>query len=425
MKNTLELAGKKFYKEETGYIHFMYHQAGLSHHYTIPVFENLCWSLANFMLKTKEGVEEGKRLLTHLLAFQTETGEFPVYLHDYPTVKDAFLGAYLFHPLFLIKKEFHHVMGKELLEKLEKSLERLTQALLKQFQEKNPQGHIRIKVGAALMAMGMPEGEAILSDPPELVPSSFHIADRELARDLGAVKLPLWPKIFWHPTLKAYVGPAHKERQEGDQPEVTLLDLMMGAEHKERLTPHHLCMALVRSSPLPEEVKTRGVRVEESFGFAALDQKEGEMPTHPGYHLFRLVTEGEGKLDTLAIPGGNYKKVSFKETDQGVVFEFHLPAEFDPDSRDKSREIAVYFNLGVKYDGSVFRLNEPIDIQFKHIRASLEFRLKAGSGDFIGQRARGNRPSQLLKEGVYDEVLFLRSLRRSEDAVIELEIKVT
>lgn len=416
---------KAYVRPETGFVHYMYHKTGEAAYFTIPHYENLCWALSNFMTRTKEGVEEGKRLLTHLLAYQSPEGEFPTYLHEFPEVHDHFLGAYLFHPLYLIRKEFSHVMGKELSQKLEKTLTLLTDALLRRFQERNPQGHIRVKVGSALLAMGRSEGKEILATVPLLIPTSFHIADRELARDLGAVDLPLWPEVFWHSRLQTYAGPAYKERQEGDRPEITLLDLMMGAESERELTPHHLAYALVRSQPIPAREKSQGVHIGETYGWAALPQATEEEGFEPGFHLFRLITEGEGKVDTLAIPGGRYQKVDFVTHENGASLFFHFKPDFDSDSFQKSREIALYFNLGVKLQGSVFRLNEPLTLKFKTIDVTLEFRLKAGEGTFIGQRARGNRPSQLLKEGVYDEVLYLRTLRRSNDAVVELKITVS
>lgn len=422
MKAILERAGKLYVRPETGFVHYTYHKKGEEGHATIPLYENLCWALANFMLKTQEGVQEGKRLLKRLLAFQNSDGEFPVYLHEYPEASDQFLGAYLFHPLYLIQKEYGHVLGSELKEALQKGIDSLIVVLEKRFNALNPTGHIRIKVGSALMAAGRPQGEALLKDAPLSLPSSFHLADCELARDLGATMLPLPSEFYWHPQLKTYAGPAYKERQEGDQPELTLLDLMRGDESKRALTPHHLALALVRSSPLSSSSPIKGVYSAPSFCWAALEQVSTIQGYEPGFHLFRLLAEGEGKIDSLAIPGGGFQKVTFTEKGSEVRFQFHLSETFDPENRDRSREIELFFNLGIPYTGSTFRLNEPLVIAFKTVNVTLKFALLQGTGDFIGHRARGNRPAQLLKTGVYDEMLYLRTLRRSSDAVIELAI---
>ena len=414
-------AGAQFVRPETGFVHYFYHGRPSESHATIPLYENLNWALANFQTRTQEGFQEGKRLLEKLLAFQNAEGEFPVYLHEYPYTADSFLGAYLFLPLWWIKKDFETLLGPELRERLNRCLTLLIHALKSHYEEKKPQGHIAIKVGAAVFAM---EGsDAILRHAKSEVTTSSHIADIELAKDVGAPHLPSWPALSWHPRLQTYLGPAYKELQEGFEPAIGLLDLMMGSTRKGQLSPHHIAAALVRSSPTLSHASVKGIRQEELWGYSALKMESDAPLFHqPGFHLFRYLTEGEGRIESLALPVSKIKKANFVEGQTSIKFEFGFDPTFEPENRDKQREIELFINLGPKISTSVFRLDEPVKIQFAKTALTLTFRRLAGTGDFIGHLSRGNRPSQIAKGEAFDQVLSLRTLRRSPDALIELEI---
>lgn len=416
-------AGKKYVRPETDFLHYTYHASPTEVHVTIPFYENFCWALANFQLKTQEGVNEGKRLLDKLLPFQNKDGEFPVYLHEYPEAKDHFLGIYLFQPLYYIKKDFSNVMGAELKVRLNEALTKMYDALKTRYAEKQPQGHIRFKYGALLWAVN--QDDSILRENTFDFVTSTHLADLEFARDLGAPHLPSWPALNWHPELQVFCGQAYKELHEGSEPEVTLLDLMMGAERKKSLSPHHVALSLVQSCPLPTECQVEGVKHGKTWGYAALGQ-EGEAPLYhqPGFHLFRFLTAGENGLDSFSIPGGKFKKVSFKETDKGIKFRFDLTTEFETENREKSREIELFTSIGTFINCSSFREKQPVELDFKHVKLTCTFNKVLGEGDFFGHRSRGNRPSQIVKGTAYDEVLSLRTLRRSSDSAIELTIEI-
>lgn len=415
-------AGREFLRKETGFIHYFYHARPRESHATIPVYENLAWALALFQQRTQEGVLEGKEGLARLLAFQNAEGEFPVYLHEFPKTTDYFLGAYLFYPLYWIWKDFGPVMGHELQVKCERALKEMVKALKRRFDEKKPEGHIRVKVAGALFAM---LEEKIFDKMPLSLVSSAHIADIELARELAVPGLPEWSSFFWHPQLECYTGPAYKELQEGLEPEVTLLDLMMGSKRQRELTPHHILAALIRSSPVPTDQAVRGVKHHADYAYAALE-KEGDAPlfTQPGFHLFRFLTRGEKGIDSLAFQGAKLLRATYKEAENGVVFILDLPPVFEPDVREKQREVELFVNLGPKIPGSVFRLGEPVVVTFNKCQVIITFRLTRGEGDFIGQISRGNRPAQIIKGEAFDQVLSLRTLRRSSDAQLEMRLEI-
>lgn len=416
-------AGRKYVRPETGFFHYTYHALPNVPHVTIPVYENLNWALANFQLKSQEGVLEGKRLLERLLPYQNSEGEFPVYLHEYPVVHDNFLGAYLFQPLFYILRDFGNVIGSDLKNRLKDCLKQLIDALKKRYEERSPQGHIKFKVGTALWAIN--QDDTLLKDCLGHLVSSTQIADLEFAKDLDTPHMPAWPDLYWHRGMQVYCGPAYNERQEGASPEITLLDLMMGSERKKELTPHHVNAALIQSCPVPVKENVRGIKQGSKWAYAALEQ-EGELPLYhqQGFHLFRFLIQGEKEIDSMAIQGGKFQKVTFVEEENKIIFDFHLPLEFETEHREKSRELELFISLGAHFDYSTFKLNETVTVTFQHAKVKLTFRQISGTGDFVGHRSQGDRPAQLAKGGIFDWILSLRTLRRSTDAVIQLEIEI-
>lgn len=408
-------AGKRFVRTETGFVHYYYQSHPDEPHVTIPLYENLNWALTLFQTRTQEGVQEGKRILQALLAFQNKEGEFPFYLHEYPFAKDLFLGAYLFFPLYWIQKNFQSILGNELRMRLNDALGQLVAALKRRYEEKEPQGILALKIGAILWVIY--GDDSLLKGAKVAFTTSSHIADVELCKDLGAPHLPNWPALIWHKGLQTLLGCSFRELQEGYEPMVTLLDLMMGSKRESQLSPHHLAACLIRSNPTPAEKNLLGVRQGTHWGYSA-------HALEPGFYLFRFVTKSFGKLLSLAIPPGRIHKASFEEYEGGIRFSFGLDELFEAESKEKQREVEIFVNRGVKIESSTFLINKSFTITFEHVSLTLTFSLLQGEGDFIGHLSHGNRPSQIVQGEAFDQVLSLRTLRRSQDAVLGLEIAI-
>ena len=97
-RRMVELAlhsGRKRQSKQTGFVHYCYESSTSDPHDTIPLVENFCFALALFRSRLVESVQEGKRLLEKLLAFEIG-GNFPLYLHEYPHCKDIYLSIHLF-----------------------------------------------------------------------------------------------------------------------------------------------------------------------------------------------------------------------------------------------------------------------------------------------------------------------------------------
>ena len=113
MREEILALGKKMYSEQTGFIHLYYLDPLAKRQDTIPVVENLLYALALLRTRTSEQMLEGKDLLSKLLPYQSEEGNFPIYLHDYPNCKELFAAAKALPPLYWILKEFGTVAGPQ------------------------------------------------------------------------------------------------------------------------------------------------------------------------------------------------------------------------------------------------------------------------------------------------------------------------
>lgn len=114
-------AGRKRQSPRTGFVHLF--AADETATDTVPIYENFCFALALFRQKTGESVLEGKELIERLLAFQTETGSFPIYLHDYPRCWDPLMPLKIASLLLILVRHFSPVLGEELREKIDRAEE--------------------------------------------------------------------------------------------------------------------------------------------------------------------------------------------------------------------------------------------------------------------------------------------------------------
>ena len=74
-------------------------------------------------------------------------------------------------------------------------------------------------------------------------------------------------------------------------------------------------------------------------------------------------------------------------------------------------------------------MSDEITLATPQIKASLQFFLEKGNGDFVGHLMRGNRPSQLKLKGAdrfnaYDWQVFLRTLRREGVCDLRLRLRI-
>ena len=196
-------AGRKRQSAVTGFVHLGD---------TIPIVENVGFALALLSSRTTENFLEGKEILQRLLHFQAESGNFPIYLHQYPQCDDYATAGRLIAPFHWILHDFGKMLG-DLKPRLE-----LAYAKVKEQKVYVPR----------------------------------NLADVLISEQLAGKPLTQIPWLY-----SSYAGPATYERQHGLEPEVTLLDLFLGSWtgtfSKRSLEDHdcHLLAALIRPIDQP------------------------------------------------------------------------------------------------------------------------------------------------------------------------------
>lgn len=409
-------AARHFVRPETGFLH--YHPNG--DHATIPLYENFCYVLALFKTREKEEVEKGIDLLAKLLPFQNEEGLFPVYLHEYPQVKDHVLSFNQLKPLIEIAK-FNAVIPYR--DKLNKAIDRLKTALTQFLNEKNPasfNAHILSKIV---------QGREI---PLEF---SRSMGSHELAERLMHGQGGEWLPLMWYLPAKRYVGPSFREKEEGYEPEVNLLSLLLG--HK----PSKPSLAAVHSVLIPEgqqepafaPVKTEktvdgyrfGIWQEKDFAISCLD-KRPDFPQfyQPGCKVLQIITGPH----TLVVEGNGGKATRFEWVENGVDLYIELKETMELEDREKQREINLFFDNRIAIrpnhrEATLFYFDEPIALHAEK-PITLTFSVAKGRGDFVCHVMNENRSSQKIQNQAFDKAIGIRTLRRDPDTIVKASFRL-
>src|ERR1700733_5471312 len=213
------VVARKRLSSQTSFVHFCHEAEGVKHD-TIPLFENFCYMLALFRSRLSGDIAEGKALLERLLGFEAE-GNFPVYLHEYPTCLYRAAALEILPALVYVERDFHVVLGQSLREKLKYCLTRVIAYLDKEHERCAFPSHLWLR------------RQALTEDftPHPLRP----LSSSELSSYL--VALQLWGKYneanrswllpFWHEDLCLYCGPQGREFFFETIPAPTLFDLLM------------------------------------------------------------------------------------------------------------------------------------------------------------------------------------------------------
>ncbi len=362
-------AGKKRQSPRTGFIHYFPKEESVSD--TIPVFENFCFALALFRLKTTESVLEGKEIIERLLGFQAPDGNFPVYLHDFPKCWDFHLGLKIAPILIHVLRDFGSVLNGAYKEKLEFALKKMIQP------PKHPSWESRYKacLGERPLKPSQDWFESIVSDQLFekgcAYPIPYH---RDLKVFLGAPS----------PQLKREIEPLPIEyvlaEKEG-------FDARLLSDH-----PHQIYSGILY--PFSSSAETSGL-------FYSQDE------------FSRLLWKGES-VHSLIFPGSIKK---------GDCFIFALPEGVEM-GREDLFEVLSYCDISSETElfingekGMVFYLGDTVSIQTPLLKIDLRFELLDGEGEFCGQISRANRPNQIACRGAnlyeaYDWQIGLRTLRR-------------
>ena len=353
-------AGRKRQSEITRFVHHCTEASEKSAE-AIPTYENFCFALALLRSRTAENVLEAKALLERLLAFQVN-GEFPVYLHEYPSCRYAGLGSKLYPILFFILRDFHMVLGDHLREQLQD-----------------------LQTRYALYEIDSPE------TPEECAEFLLH------CQITGKDKSPAFKS--WDAKTLAYAG---HQRQERGEPALTLYDLFLGewgGQFSNRALqdhPVHLRASLIYPAEAPRFVSQPPLPTRYSWGSGN--------PTHSMVLSTPGVITGEKEL-LIVLPE---KEV---QEEMEIIYFYNLHADTH-----------VLIN-GQK--ATSFQLGDKVELISKGFRIELIFTLKSGEGQFWGHLYRANRPGQLCCKGeekheAFDGAIGLRTVKRGPHASIRI-----
>ncbi|MBA2726941.1 MAG: hypothetical protein H0U49_02050 [Parachlamydiaceae bacterium] len=492
MRQLVEMAygsGRGWQSPQTGYIHFSYNQLDEDYHHPIPVYENMLFALALMRSRSVENINEAKDILGRLLHFQNEIegfaeGNFPVYLHEYPHCRDRQLAVQLIPVFYWMYKNFHHVLGADLKQRLEKALKSVLAFSLKTHNDREmsyPQG---MKIAAGHIAAGRileckvieEEGNKLLSGyaemnkpntsilmPAWVTPSG--IADLLLAFQMiypSISKSPeesFWThlKNTWHAETEAYCGPGWHESQRGSDPQPTLYDYFLGyfsgkCSYRSFLdSPVQLQAILVHPSvdeiqgveyPLQFQGNIENcswlVQQNQRYAYSLIVKPlEFSHAAEKAFHTLKLLWGQGCTIHSMVYQPTEVAKVDIWKEGGKDGETIILYVTLDPVlPNEKNQEISLFIDkaegLQTKVRGSfssTFQMGDTINLSDEMIEIELSFNLQEGSGQFFGHIMRGNRPSQIDLKGqkrfnAYDTQLFLRSIRRDEHCMIKVSIKL-
>ncbi len=381
-------AGKKRQSPRTGFVHyFPKDESALD---VIPVFENFCFALALFRQKSGDAIREGKDLVERLLGFQTENGNFPVYLHDYPKCWDFHLGLKVAPVLVHILADFSSVLNAEYKAMLEKALTKMVQP------PKSPLWDHRYK---AL------RGEKVT--PPELSsPQNWFdwiVSDQLMDKENKVYPIP------YNRELSVFLG--RFLVQEQGEPAPLPIEYVLAEKDgfsSKRLVRDHINQ--LYSALL--------------YSFAS--SSETNAPFYWQDNLSRLLWKGSS-LHSLILPHA---------VKTGECFVFELPDGVEV-TRDDLFEIEIFTDISPETSlyindekSMVFYLGDRVSIRTPLLSIDLRFEILKGEGEFCGGISRSNRPGQVSCVGpnqyeAYDWTIALRTLRRNGPCTVGCFIQIS
>lgn len=460
-------AGRYLQSKQTGYVH-AYQGESSQGAQTIPLVENALFVLALLRSRLVEQIQEGKVLLKGLLAFQNlqhdqTHGNFPVYLHQYPTCHDSTLGLQLLAPFYWILKQFGHILGSDLKSQLERAAHLALQHSLRAHQQQPFPYSLAVRLAAVQEAYGALWGH--LSWQEEGQKELEHLAKRQLegwytTTHLGDLLIglqmvyvslissswkPLWERMeqTWHVPTGTYLGPCIREWQAREEPQAHLYDLYAGyfarnfSRRASLLQTDHLYAALILPSSdqfhLSSVFMAEGALKEQrwqsfyqpEWAYTLLEKKGSSHPSVDKTHTpLRIIWGDVHRTHSLVCQGGNYEKVEYNVEKNALHLIFDLKEKPSSEERTQQREIEFFVDFHPDFlftlegqSSNTFELGQPLRLSLGQHSLTLILTLVQGEGHFLGHVMRGNRPSQMDDKGekrfqAYDWTFFLRTIRR-------------
>ena len=415
------IAGKKRQSPRTGFVHLFHGSESGSD--TIPIYENGCFALALLAQKKAETVLEARQLILRLLAFQTEEGNFPIYLHDFPRCYDPHLGLKMAAVWLRALQEFGAVLGAECKEKLEQSLRIIFEWTETRHKERpwTPLWWFRYRVCRAVFEQRAVEAIAFNTD-------KFSAADWwEYWVTWQWISTPTCD--LYHQGLSMAMG-SFPSSQDRFEPIPELIDWICADHFTERLLldrPAQIQLSVLKGvQTVPFSGKIPGSICEfgSSHALIAARDPQSAVPIRLYWKeesLRSACLEVNGCSTEIKLENGRlFAKIDLP---QGMVLQ-----------RDDVFEVSLFVDAAPGVDlriagekGTAFSLRDRLSFQTASLRADVSFELLEGEGDFYGHILRANRSSQKAASGAlqyeaFDWKIALRTLRRSDRCTLGMHL---
>ncbi|MBM3198056.1 MAG: hypothetical protein FJZ58_02220 [Chlamydiae bacterium] len=393
---------------QTGFLHANLEDLRDPRQDPIPLTENLLYASVLLHTKSVQHIQEGRVLLEKILAFESE-GNFPLYLHEYPSCRSAYQAVELLPIFFYLLRNCTSILSDD----LQNRLISLSKRILQNLQKEELPKIIQRKIDAFL-------GRFSQEDWYPTSPAEW--AEYCLCSQMQGSSLQ--PALDqWNRNLCVYMGEAFQYLQEGEEPLVTLFDYFMGeALGNLSARAEQNPMLLLRSilvRPMTVDFQASKGTTQEAFLLMP-----GQRPSGVLYfggrektHSFALdAKKGEWRLD--------------KSKERIYVLSYTYAEEIPRE--EESVECAFFLNLSAASkvliqgkQATLFRPGEWVEMVTESGSLRFCFIVDRGEGQWTGHILRGNRPLQKDKSpfACYDRIIALRTLRRSSIAKLQIIVE--
>jgi hypothetical protein len=459
---------------QTGFLHYCYKSYDDEPAHTIPISENLLFALALLRTRMADSITEAKTIIDKLLHFQnlrndTNHGNFPIYLHDYPQCRDPLLAAQLLPTCYWILRDYRKVLGSELGAKLQQAVELLLTYILKSVKEGGAPYALEMKIAASAQALGTLFGKKDFENEGIQMLAKLHdqgiVASWYSPSQMGDMLIALemvvtryadspWKNFWdhlnhtWHRKSCSYVGPALEERQKHYEPQSTVYDLFMGhysgmySYRSFTVHPYQLQAVLIHHTDekLPEisypfayssefEGRKWQIYQTEDYGFSIMQyQMPQNISQEYRVHPLHIVWGSRTRTHSLVSQGGNLQQIDYEILPNGdLEMHFELPAGMS-EARENTHDISFFIDMHDGLEKSVvgkkattFQIRDDVTLKSEDMKFLLKFdhndQADEEGNRFFGHIMPGNRPAQMgLKAQnrfkAFDYQIFLRAVER-------------
>ncbi|NDD58844.1 MAG: hypothetical protein EBZ47_06295 [Chlamydiae bacterium] len=402
---------------QTGWVHLFYDAPHIPQQDTIATLENMYAILGLFRTRLSERILGGRERLTKLLAFEVE-GNFPVYLHQYPELRDRSLSVHILPVLYYLLKDFSAVMGEELCNSAYGLVERILAHATK-MEEKKP-----LPFGARVKWKAFTKELKVQQPTTHQEWADYLIALHMMESVAPWVSQEIQKAAsYWNATIGLFLPPGIMPIHEKGLPKLTLVDLILW-QYESREWPalnEHACLGL-KSALLYPFLLPKEQLVFSSKAHAEIQGGGGSIP-------WATYWREDGYVYSLAL-AQNAGGVEIRKEGEDIYFVCTLPQEIPRE--EESSEVAWYLSahsscpLAIEgQSASAFGIHDTVTLQTPSKRWDLTMEIKEGEGRFLGHLLKASRPCERSKEAfdAYDWKIAIRTLERSSSCSLVLRLK--